>query len=127
MNTFLKQSLLSLSLFVVTKASFSATVDQNKRLKNIQQNTPTKKSTQRTHTPLDNLEISGLIEVETFYTNSKFGEPESDTTVATVELGIASDITNNINAAIVLLFEEDETDLEIDTAEITYSLPKQVF
>ena len=62
-----------------------------------------------------------------FYTNSEFGDSESDATIATVELGIASNITDNINAAIVLLFKEDETDLEIDTAEITYSLPKQVF
>ncbi len=71
----------------------------------------------------DTIEVSGLIEIEAAGTDTDGGASESDTTVATVELGIAANINDDLSAEIVLLYEEDETDLEVDIAQVTYALP----
>ena len=59
------------------------------------------------------LEIGGVVEVE-----ASSGDDTSDITVATVEVGLAAQINEKVAAEVVLLHEEDETDLSIDTATI---------
>lgn len=59
-------------------------------------------------------ELGGTIEVE--YSNS---EDNSDIAVPTVELGIASEINEHVSGEIVLLYEEGETELDVDVATIT--------
>jgi len=121
-----KITLLPLSLLAACNSAFAA--DSDKEIKQLEssvkyleqkvkgQGTAIKKNTNK---PFSNIEISGLVEVEAFITTS---EPsESDITLATIELGVVSDITNNLSAEVVFLFEEDETDLEIDVAELNYA------
>ena len=67
--------------------------------------------------------ISGLVEVEAAHTEDFSGVESSDIVLATVELGIDAQITDWVNAHILLLHEEDETDLEVDEGIITISNP----
>lgn len=66
-----------------------------------------------------NIEIAGLIEVEANYSSPYEGSSESDVTLATFELGIESQVSDWVRAGASLLYEQDETDLEVDTAWIT--------
>jgi len=66
-----------------------------------------------------NIEIAGLIEVEAGYTSPFEGDDESDIVLATFELGVSSQITAWVEAGAALLYEEDETDLEVDIAYVT--------
>jgi len=70
----------------------------------------------------DVIEIGGLIEVETSVSDPDAGSTSSDTVVATVELGLAATISEQLSVEIGLLYEEDETDLEVDIAQFTYAL-----
>jgi uncharacterized coiled-coil protein SlyX len=67
----------------------------------------------------ENIEIAGLIEVEATYVEPFEGSSESDIVLATFELGIASQVTRWVEVAASLLYEEDDTDLEVDLAFIT--------
>jgi len=123
-----QQALISFSLFSVCGATFASNTEQGiQRLENrVQQleqqvESQNTKINEKANNPFSNVEISGLVEVEAFVTEPDSGESESDITLATVELGIASNITKNLRAEVVFLFEEDETDLEIDVAELTYA------
>lgn len=73
---------------------------------------------------LDRIEIAGLIEVEASYVSPYEGDSESDITLATAELGIAAQVNDWVDAAISFLYEEDETDLEVDIASITIANPE---
>jgi len=122
-----KAALLYFNLFVVSGSSFAQNTEQDiKRLESRvqhleQQLDDQNKAINKNDTLFDNVEISGLIEVEAFISEPESGDSESDITLATVELGIASDITSNLSAEVIFLFEEDETDLEIDVAQFTYA------
>lgn len=65
------------------------------------------------------VEMSGVIELEAGYVDPYAGEHESDLVVATAEIGIAAQITDWVAGEITLLYEEDDTDLEVDVASIT--------
>jgi uncharacterized coiled-coil protein SlyX len=71
----------------------------------------------------DRVEIGGLVEVEAGYHSSYDGDETSDLAVATVELGIAAQVNDWVAAEITLLYEEDDTDLEVDVATITVAPP----
>lgn len=65
------------------------------------------------------LEISGLIEVEVGAIQPETGNSESDVSLATVELGVKSKINAWVEAGASLLYEQDQTDLELDTGYLT--------
>lgn len=67
----------------------------------------------------NSVEIGGLVEVEAFHADPSGGDKESDVAVATVELGIAAQITDTVSAEVVLLHEEDDTPLEVDVATMS--------
>ena len=69
----------------------------------------------------DTLTFSGLIEVEASYSDPDEGDSTSDLVVATAELGVEATLTENLSAALVLLHEEDDTDLEVDVATLSYA------
>lgn len=62
--------------------------------------------------------ISGLIEVEAYHASPYAGDNESDIVLATFELGIEAQINDWATATAALLYEQDETDLEVDVASI---------
>ncbi len=67
----------------------------------------------------------GLVEIEAFY-NKTEGRPESsDVIVATAQLAADLRITDNIGGHIVFLHEEDQTDLDVDEANIIIYCPKK--
>jgi len=68
----------------------------------------------------DALTFSGVIEVEASYTDPDSGDSESDLVVATAELVAEAELSENLSAALILLYEEDDTDLEVDVATISY-------
>ncbi|WP_295406505.1 LbtU family siderophore porin [uncultured Thiocystis sp.] len=70
------------------------------------------------------IEIAGLIEVEAGYVSPSEGDSESDVRLATVELGITAQVANWVKAGVSLLYEQDETDLEVDVAYITLANPE---
>ncbi len=71
----------------------------------------------------ERIELSGLVEVETGYTDGPGGS-ESDLVVATVELGLDAQVTPWVNAHALILYEEDETDPpEFDESIITIANP----
>ncbi|MBK5932172.1 LbtU family siderophore porin [Halochromatium salexigens] len=72
---------------------------------------------------IENIEIGGLIEVEGVYVDPDEGSSESDLVLATFELGIAAQVTDWVEAMASLLYEEDDTDLEVDLAMITIANP----
>lgn len=73
----------------------------------------------------NNIEISGVAEVEAGYNDPDQGQSNSDIVLATAELGIAAEVNDWVSAETVLLFEEDDTDLEVDVALVTIANPEQ--
>ncbi len=71
----------------------------------------------------ENIEIAGLVEVEAGYFEPFGGPSESDLVLATFELGILSRIGGWVEVGASLLYEEDDTDLEVDTGYITIYNP----
>ena len=67
------------------------------------------------------VEMSGVVEVEASHTDSDgfSGADTSDIAVATVELGIDARINDWTRANVTLLYEEDDTPLDVDAATIT--------
>ncbi|WP_242522981.1 LbtU family siderophore porin [Thiocystis minor] len=63
--------------------------------------------------------ISSLIEVEAYHASPYEGDNESDIVLATFELGIEAQINAWATATAALLYEQNETDLEVDVAYIT--------
>jgi hypothetical protein len=71
------------------------------------------------------VEMSGVVEVEASHTDSDGPDTpsENDLTLATVELGISAQINDWTSAEIILLHEEDDTELEVDVGTITIADP----
>jgi hypothetical protein len=65
----------------------------------------------------DKISISGLIEVEAAFMDDETAAPNedsSDITLATVELGIDAKVNEHVKGHILFLYEEDETDFDVD-------------
>ena len=69
------------------------------------------------------LKIGGVIEVEASSHSPYEGDSTSDITAATVELGLGAQINPWVSGEVVLLYEEDDTPLEVDVATITVASP----
>lgn len=69
------------------------------------------------------VEIGGVVEVEAGYASPYTGPATSDVVVATAEIGIAAQINDWTAAEISLLYEEDDTPIEVDVAIITIAPP----
>ena len=69
---------------------------------------------------LNRLSFAGLVELEGSYTdNDGFSDDEaSDIVVSTVELALGAVIADDITAELAFLYEEDDTDFEVDIATI---------
>ena len=70
---------------------------------------------------LDEVSLSGIIELEASYSKPETGASSGDFVVATTEVGISADINSLITADIVMLYEEGDTPLEIDVSTLTIS------
>jgi hypothetical protein len=71
----------------------------------------------------ENIEIAGVVELEAGYFEPFDAPSESDLALATFELGIMSQIGSWVEVGASLLYEEDDTDLDVDTAYITLYNP----
>ena len=73
----------------------------------------------------DRVEISGLVEVEAGHAEPYEGDSESDAVLATVELGVAAQITDWVSGEVLFLFEEDENDdnIDVDIGTLTIAPP----
>ena len=70
------------------------------------------------------LSISGLVEVEAAVGNDFEDNDFSDIVLATVELGFDAEINDWVNAHVLLLYEEDDTELDVDEGTITVGNPE---
>ena len=79
--------------------------------------------TQQSHT-LNNLHISGLMEVEANHieSSSETESPTNNTHLATFELAMLAPINQHTQAEITFLYEEQDTPFEVDSAVIAASL-----
>lgn len=68
--------------------------------------------------------IGGVVEVEAGYNDPDSGDSSSDIVVATAEIGIAAQVSDWVAGEITLLYEEDDTDLEVDVATIAIADPE---
>jgi len=73
---------------------------------------------------LGNVTFGGLIEVEATHSDPESGDSTNDIAVATVELAITAPISEWVESEIVLLYEEDDTELDVDSAFITVAPPE---
>ncbi len=74
----------------------------------------------------DKIELSGVIEIEAAQTSADNANDTSDIKASTVELGIAGQVNDWINAEIVAKYEEETNNngtLNIDTAKVTIANP----
>ena len=71
----------------------------------------------------DAIEVSGAVEVEASYVDAEMADSESDIAAATVELAIAGDLNDTTSAEIVLLYEDGDSELDVDVAQFSYTLP----
>jgi hypothetical protein len=73
----------------------------------------------------DKIHPSACIEVEASYEDYNFHDPSvrntdtSDLVLATVEIGFDVDIAKHVKASLFFLYEEDETDFDVDQGIIT--------
>jgi hypothetical protein len=72
----------------------------------------------------DHIDISGLVEVEASSGNDFEDTEFSDIVLATVELGFDAEIHDWVNAHVLLLYEEDDTELDVDEGTITVGNPE---
>lgn len=73
------------------------------------------------------MKLSGILELEVFFNDTKGAGSTSDIVLATARLGVELMATENISGLIVFLHEEDgEEPVEIDEAVITLSHPGSV-
>ena len=64
--------------------------------------------------------VSGLLEAEMSFADSYTGQSSSDIVLATAELSFDAEISEWVSGHVSLLYEEDETDLEVDEGYIQY-------
>jgi len=126
---YLKKTMLAISLGLMATSSFAAS-EETKRLEqrvdHLEKVVKDQNNTILEHGKTSQesgfgIEWGALVEVEASFVNPESGSSESDIVVATVELGAALNLTDNLSGEIILLFEEDETDLEVDVAKIDYA------
>lgn len=73
----------------------------------------------------DSVEITGLVEVEAGHAEPYEGDSEMDVILATIELGVAAQITDWVRGEVLFLFEEGDNDnvTDIDIATLTIAPP----
>lgn len=97
--------------------------NKSKQIEALAEVTETKQNNSGGNAWFNKVEISGLVEVEAGHNNPDEGDDSSDVVLATAEIGIAAEINDWVSSEIVLLYEEDETDLEVDVATVTIANP----
>ena len=70
----------------------------------------------------DTLSFSGLIELEASYSDPDSDDSQSDIVIATTELGVEARLAEDLSASMVLLYEEDEGNIDVDIATVNYTL-----
>ena len=98
-----------------------------KRIAQLEQSTMAKSTiAQSANAPTESksieINISGVVEIEAGYVRNDGydGKTSSDIVVATAALAFEADVAEGVNAHIGLLHEEDDTDLEVDEAHISF-------
>jgi hypothetical protein len=72
----------------------------------------------------ERLELAGLVEVAASHRDPFTGAAEDDLVLATFELAISAQLSDWVEVGASLLYEEDDTPLELDTAFIAFANPR---
>jgi len=105
---------MGLSTTAVADEAFERSVEQ--RLSKLEQKQAAKGSSMLG----DTLKFSGLVEIEASAGENYDSSSYSDLRVATVELGWSAQIADQVKGEIVLLYEQDETELDVDVATLDF-------
>ncbi|MBF0194739.1 MAG: LbtU family siderophore porin [Magnetococcales bacterium] len=73
----------------------------------------------------DNITISGAVDVDAVSSSDYADVDTSDIVVSTVEIAIDGTVNDWVSANITLLYEEDDTPLDVDSASITIANPEK--
>ena len=70
----------------------------------------------------DSVVIGGVAEIEAVFEEGYDGARQGDIVLATVEIGMEAKLNERVSASVLLLYEEDDTPLEVDEGVITLNL-----
>lgn len=107
-------AMMGLSVTAMADAEFERRVEQ--RLAKLEQ----QKGSQNNNLLGDKVKFSGLVEIEAAMGEGFDDKSYSDLTVATVELGLTAQINEKVGAELVLLYEEGDTELDVDVATLSF-------
>lgn len=107
-------AMMGLSVTAMADAEFERRVEQ--RLAKLEQ----QKGSQNNNLLGDKVKFSGLVEIEAAMGEGFDDKSYSDLTVATVELGLSAQINEKVGAELVLLYEEGDTELDVDVATLAF-------
>ncbi len=122
--TFKKTSLsiaIAASAFFVSGIVVADTNSEIEKLKNRIEQLERSSDTPKEDKGIE-LIVSGVVEVEAGYVRNDGyeGKTSSDIVLATAQLAFEADVAEGVNVQVALLHEEDDTDLEVDEAHISF-------
>ena len=71
------------------------------------------------------VEVGGAVELEAVYENPEGDDGTTDAAVATVEFGIAAQLDDQFSGEVVLSYNNEDEDIEVDTATLTMASPDE--
>lgn len=69
----------------------------------------------------DAITFGALVEIEASYSDPENDVSSSDLAVATAEVGLQAELSNELSTTVLFLYEEDDTALEVDVAVLSYA------
>ncbi|MEJ2115211.1 MAG: LbtU family siderophore porin [Gammaproteobacteria bacterium] len=97
--------------------------EKNKQIEELLENPRIRKIAKSEDNWFNKIEIGGVAEVEAGYNDPGEGDSSSDIALATAELEIFAQVNEWVSTETTLLFEENDTDLEVDVAVVTIAHP----
>ena len=101
-----------------------AIAEKNRQIQELVENPEIRHGPDSSGDWFNSVEIGGVVEFEGSYEDPDDGDSSSDFVIATAELGIAAQVNDWVGSEITLLYEEDDTDLEVDVAIISIANPE---
>lgn len=119
-------AVLGLTIFIFSAPALAVHPDEKSEIENLKKRI---ESLEKDKTAVDfgriseYVNLSGVIEAEASYVDPESGEAASDLVLATAELSIEANLSDNLGGHVTLLYEEgDGTDEDLDVDEAVISL-----
>lgn len=103
------------------KADQAVQAEKVAAVETVQQSSPAPAGESAAEKIADTVELSGTVEIGAYAGEGYEGDDYSDLTVDTAAVALTAQLNDYSSAEISLLYEEDDTDLEVDTASVTFA------